>query len=122
MSELRKAGDFPNKSVVEYATVRVEVPHRLVPANLQDQHYGDNEIVQGLYASPRGRLTYKTLYLDSEELAERFVEKLHLIFKERAYSGHYKLKLSVETTTKTTTATNSKIKHSALVAEHLSSK
>lgn len=119
MSELRKAGDFPNKSVVEYATVKIEVPHRLVPANLQNQHYGDNEIVQGLYASPSGRLTYKTLYLDSVELAQCFVEKLQQTFKKRVYNGHYKLIMSVETTTKTTTATNAKIKHSALVAEHL---
>ncbi len=30
MSELRKAGDFPNKSLVEYATVKVEIPHIFV--------------------------------------------------------------------------------------------
>lgn len=39
MNVLRKAEDLPNKSVVEYATVKVEIPHRLVPSNLRNEHY-----------------------------------------------------------------------------------
>lgn len=38
MSARRKAGDFPNKSVVEYATIKIEIPHRLVPINLRNEH------------------------------------------------------------------------------------
>ena len=67
--KLRIAGDFPSKSVVEYATVRVEIPHRLVPSNLRNPYYRDEAIFVGLYASPAGRLSYKTLYLDNIELA-----------------------------------------------------
>lgn len=32
---LRNAGDFPNKSMVEYATIRVEIPHRLIASSPQ---------------------------------------------------------------------------------------
>lgn len=32
--KLRSAGDFPNKSAMEYETIRVEIPHRLVPSSL----------------------------------------------------------------------------------------
>lgn len=122
MSDLRNAGDFPNKAVVEYATIKVEIPHSLVPQNLQNPHYDDQDIVQGLYVSPSGRLTYKTLYLDNEDLAKRYVEKLHVIFRKRPYRDQYKLAVTVEKTTMTVTATKGKIKHSALVADDLAEK
>jgi hypothetical protein len=119
MSELCKAGDFPNKSVVEYATVKVEIPHRLVPSNLRNEHYEDDDVVKGLSVSPTGRLSYKTLYLDSKELAEKFAERLADLFKSRPYRDHYKLAVSVERTTMTVTATKGKIKHSDQVTSYL---
>ncbi|RMV90754.1 hypothetical protein [Pseudomonas coronafaciens] len=119
MSALRKAGDFPNKSVVEYATIKVEIPHRLVPINLRNEHYEDEDLVQGLSVSPTGRLSYKTLYLDSKELAEKLAERLADLFKNRPYRDHYKLAVSVECSTMTATATKGKIKHSYQVASYL---
>lgn len=119
MNDLRKAGDFPNKAVVEYATIKVEIPHRLIPTNLRQEFYENEDLVKGLYVSPTGRLTYKTLYLASEALAQKFAAKLADIFKDRPYRDHYKLAVTVERTTKTVTATNGKIKHSALVANNL---
>ncbi|KPW51947.1 MULTISPECIES: hypothetical protein [Pseudomonas syringae group] len=119
MSALRKAGDFPNKSVVEYATIKVEIPHRLVPTNLRNEHYEDADLVKGLSVSPTGRLSYKTLYLDSKELAEKLAERLTDLFKNRPYRDHYKLAVSVERTTMTVTATKGKIKHSDQVASYL---
>ncbi|RML82365.1 hypothetical protein [Pseudomonas amygdali] len=119
MSTLRKAGDLPNKSVVEYTTIKVEIPHRLIPINLRNEHYEDEDIVKGLSVSPTGRLSYKTLYLDSEELAQAFAGKLADLFKNRPYRDHYQLAVSVEKTTMTVTATKGKIKHSALVASYL---
>jgi hypothetical protein len=119
LNKLRSAGDFPNKSVVEYATVRVEIPHRLVPSNLRNPHYRDDDVVAGLYASPTGRLSYKTLYLDSFELAERFAAHLHQAFQTRPYANEYVLKVDVITTTQKITATKGRVKHSAAVAETL---
>lgn len=119
MSALRKAGDFPNKSVVEYATIKVEIPHRLVPINLRNEHYEDADLVKGLSVSPTGRLSYKTLYLDSKELAEKLAERLTDLFKNRPYRDYYKLAVSVERTTMTVTATKGKIKHSDQVASYL---
>ncbi|MCY1555314.1 hypothetical protein D9M68_919650 [compost metagenome] len=118
-TKLRKAGDFKNKSTVEYATIRVEIPHRLVPSNLRDGHYRDDDIVTGLYATPTGRLSYKTLYLDSRELAERFAAHLDRVFQNRPYAKEFELRLEILTTTQTVTATKGKIKHSAIVAETL---
>lgn len=122
MSALRKAGDFPNKSVVEYATIKVEIPHRLVPTNLRNEYYEyyeNEDLVKGLSVSPTGRLSYKTLYLDSKELAEKLVVRLADLFKNRPYRDHYKLSVSVERTTMTVTATKGKIKHSDQVASYL---
>ncbi|RMT48303.1 hypothetical protein ALP47_200117 [Pseudomonas savastanoi] len=59
MSAHSKAGDFPNKSVVEYATIKVEIPHRLVPINLRNEHYEDADLVKGLSVSPIWRLSTK---------------------------------------------------------------
>lgn len=119
MTALRKAGDFPNKSVVEYATIKVEIPHRLVPVNLRQEFYEDNDIVKGLYVSPTGRLSYKTLYLESEDLAKKLAQRLAELFKNRPYRDHYKLVVSIEHTTMTVTATKGKIKHSEQVASYL---
>ncbi|WP_205300068.1 hypothetical protein [Pantoea sp. Tr-811] len=119
LAVLRKAGDFPNKSIVEYATIKVEIPHRLVPSNLRDEFYEDDDLVKGLTVSPTGRLSYKTLYLDSAELAQKLATRVAELFKNRPYRDHYKLEVSVERTTMTVTATKGKIKHSALVASYL---
>lgn len=119
-TKLRDAGDFKNKSVVEYATIRVEMPSRLVPLNLRDGHYRDDDVVKGLYSTPTGRLSYKTLYLDSSELAEQFAEHLTRLFQNRLYSDEFEIKLEVLTTTQTVTATKGKIKHSAIVRETIS--
>tara|TARA_R110000868_G_scaffold234868_3_gene488542 strand:- start:552 stop:947 length:396 start_codon:yes stop_codon:yes gene_type:complete len=119
MKLLREAGDFQNKSTVEYATIKVEIPHKLIPSNMINPHYRDEDIVQGLYPSPTGRLSYKTLYLNSLELAESFVEYLHSLFKNRPYANSYNLKIEVKTTTEKVTATKGKAKHSAQVNETL---
>ncbi|MDU8358422.1 hypothetical protein [Pseudomonas syringae group sp. J309-1] len=114
MSALRKAGDFPNKSVVEYATIKVEIPHRLVPINLRNEHYEDEDLVKDLSVSPTGRLSYKTLYLDSKDLAEQLAERLADLFKSRPYRDHYSLAVSVERTTMTVTATKVSVRASPL--------
>lgn len=119
--KLRTSADFKNKSSVEYATIRVEIPHRLVPSNLQDGHYRDDDVVTGLYATPTGRLSYKTLYLDSKELAEHFADYLRSLFKNRPYAAEFELKVEVLTTTQTVTSTKGKLKHSAIVLQTLSS-
>lgn len=119
MKLLREAGDFPNKSTVEYATIKVEIPHKLIPSNMTNPHYRDDDIVQGLYPSPTGRLSYKTLYLNSIELAESFAEHLRSLFKKRPYASSYNLKIEISTTTAKVTATKSKAKHSAQVNETL---
>jgi hypothetical protein len=119
MTALRKAGDFPNKAVVEYATVQVEIPHRLIPVNLRNEFYEDDDLVKDIFVSPAGRLSYKTLYLDSEALAQQFAASLVELFKNRSYSNHYKMAVTVERTTMTVTATKGKIKHSALVTSYL---
>ena len=119
MKLLREAGDFPNKSTVEYATIKVEIPHKLTPSNMVNPHYRAEDIVQGLYPSPTGRLSYKVLYLNSVELAENFVEYLHSLFKNRPYADNYALKIEVKTTTEKVTATKGKAKHSAQVNETL---
>ena len=119
MKLLREAGDFPNKSTVEYATIKVEIPHKLIPSNMINSHYRDEDIVQGLYPSPTGRLSYKVLYLNSVELAESLVEHLHYLFNNRPYANSYSLKIEVKTTTEKVTATKGKAKHSAQVLETL---
>ena len=116
MTLLRAAGDFQNKSIVEYATVKVDVLSRFLPSNLRDPGYSDEDMVRGLYVSPAGRLTWKELYLNSTELAEKFVECLHVQFEGRTYAKAYSLRVEVQTTTQTVTATKGKAKHSPLVA------
>lgn len=117
---MRSAGDFNDKSAVEYATVKVEIPSRLAPANMHDSHYEPDDNIQSVYASPTGRLTSKPLYLDSVELAEQFVAHLTHLFKNRTYRNEFAIKVEVVTTTQTVTATKGKLKHSALVRQTLS--
>jgi hypothetical protein len=117
--QLRSAGDFKNKATVEYATVLVEIPSRLAPANMHNPHYEGDDIVKGLYASPTGRLTFQALYLDSVELAEKFATYLTRLFKNRPYRKDFAIKVEVITTTQTVTATKGKLKHSALVKQIL---
>lgn len=81
--------------------------------------YRDEDIVAGLYARPTGRLSYKTLYLDSVEPAERFVAHLHQAFQRRPYANEYSLKVEVITTTQKVAATKGRTKHSASIAETL---
>ena len=120
MKLLRQAGDYPNKSVVEYATIEVRIPNALLPSNLQ---YPDlaGETPITLSVSPSGRLTNKTLYLNSAVLAEQFAAHLRNLFDARKYSGHYELGVCIKTTTMTVTATKGKVAHSARVAEELAS-
>lgn len=118
--KLRNAGDCTNKAVVEYATVLVKIPSRLMPANMQNPHYEPDDIVQGLYASPAGRLTFKALYLDSVELAEQFAACLVGIFNNRPYRNDFVIKVEVVTTTQTVTATKGKAEHTAAVEQSLS--
>ncbi len=91
----------------------------MVPINLRNEPYEDEDLVKGLSVSPTGRLSYKPLYLDSKELAEKLAERLADLFKNRPYRDHYKLAVYVERTTMTVTATKGKIKHSDQVGSYL---
>jgi hypothetical protein len=115
---LREAGQFPNRSIVEYATIRVQLPNRLLPSNLHLPDIADDELIS-LYVSPSGRLTFKTLFLNSFELAQQFMHLLHTVFEKRPYAEEYKLEVVVTTTSMTATATKRKSKHSLLVTETL---
>lgn len=115
---LREAGQFPNRSTVEYATIRAQLPNRLLPSNLHLPDIADDELIS-LYVSPSGRLTSKTLFLNSFELAQQFMSLLHKVFEKRPYAEEYNLKIEVATTSMTANATKRKSKHSLLVAETL---
>ncbi|MBM0142026.1 hypothetical protein JHZ66_25005 [Pseudomonas cannabina pv. alisalensis] len=117
---LRCQGDFPNKRTVEYATVFVDLAHKLLPANLQNPHYADDDLVAGLYVSPAGRLTFNILYLDDLALAQRFAAHVDRVFSARNYAGRYALRVEVTTTTQTVTATKKRLQHSAAVRQILS--
>jgi len=121
MKLLREAGDFPNKCYVEYATIRIDMPYKLIPSIIREENStcGDDDIVKGLYVTPTGRITWRTLYLNSNELAENFLEHLHTIFKKRNYANNYTLRIEINSTSETITATKGKIKHSTLVEETL---
>jgi hypothetical protein len=54
---------------VEYATIRVDLPHKLLFAKLRNPDYEGDDLVAGLHVSQSGRLTYATLYLDDSALA-----------------------------------------------------
>lgn len=113
--KLRSQGDFPNKRVVEYATVLVDLASRLLPQNLQNSYCEPEDIVAGLYASAAGRLTYKALYLDDLALAHAFAEHLDKVFQDRRYAGQYTLRVEVVKTTQTVTATKIRARCSAAV-------
>lgn len=117
---LRSRGDFPNKRTVEYATVQVDLAHKLLPANLQNPHYQDDDLVAGLYVSPAGRLTFNILYLDDLELAKKFAAHMNRVFSARRYAGRYALRVEITTCTKTVTATKMRLKHSVAVRQILS--
>lgn len=117
--KLRSQADFPNKRVVEYATVLVGLAHRLLSQNLQNPYCEPQDIVPGLYASAAGRLTYKILYLDDLALAHAFAAYLDKVFQDRRYAGQYTLRVEVVTTTQTVTATKMRARCSAAVREVL---
>lgn len=122
MNKIREVREFQNERFVEYATIRVDLPYKLIPSNVreEDSTCGDEEIVKGLYVTPTGRITWKTLYLNSTELAERLLEHLHVIFKKRNYTKNYTLRIEIDITSEKVTATKGKLKHSAQVREVLS--
>ena len=113
---LRSAGDFPNKTVVEYATVAAKLLHRDLPSNLQDKHCTDESMVS-LSFSPTGRLTYKELFLDSVELANAFAEHLKTLVDKRSYN--VEISVSVQTSTWTKRTTAKRKEHSEIVRRKL---
>lgn len=62
---LRQLGDFPNRSVVEYATINVRVKNEFLPKNLYSYHWEDDEnSMITLSVSPNGRLRGKVFILN----------------------------------------------------------
>lgn len=120
-SRLRQAGEFKNKASVEYATIQIEMPQEYVPSNLMYGHpHWETGPVKGLSISPTGRLTWKKLYLDSEELAYAFREYLFGLFEGRKYADHFTITVKVSSSIETKTVTKYKERHSAAVRETLS--
>jgi hypothetical protein len=114
LAKLYEAGEFKNLSAVEYATIRIAIPRGYLPTNLKIERWGpDGEMVTGLYPSPSGRLSWKELYLDNDDLAYQFREYLHRIFDGRKYGDNYSLSVEIKTSTCTKTVTKLKLKHSA---------
>ena len=98
---LRQLGDFPNRSVVEYATINVRVKNEFLPKNLHSYHWEDDEnSMITLSVSPNGRLRGKSIYLESLELAEEFSSFLHQVFSQRKYKSDYSLEVVVETSSR----------------------
>lgn len=119
-SKLRKAGDYKNKASVEYATIMIKLPADLVPSNLMYGHPSwEKGPVSGLSVTPTGRLTWKCLYLDSEELAFAFREYLYGLFENRKYAHDCEIAVKVSSSTETKTVTKYKERHSAAVRETL---
>jgi len=117
---LRKAGDFKNNFVVEYATIEIIIPNVFLPKNLQCLSWDcEDDTLIKLSVSPTGRLTNKNLYLESLELTEKFVIYLRKLFLTRSYADKYKINLIVSTTTKVKTTTKKKDQHSQKVKELL---
>jgi hypothetical protein len=120
LTKLSEAGEFKNLSAVEYATIRIAIPRGYLPTNLKIDHWGpDDEMVKCLYPSPSGRLSWKELYLDDDDLAYQFREYLHEIFESRKYCDNYTLNVEIKTSTSTKTVTKLKLKHSAQVRDTL---
>ncbi|MBT0587963.1 hypothetical protein [Alteromonas oceanisediminis] len=116
---LRSAGDFPNKSVVEYATVVVKLRMRDIPESLQNEHCHEDSIVH-LFLSSNLRLTFKEMYLDSKELAQKFKEFADIKLKKRTYTA--KTFVEVRTSTRKITTTAMRAKHSIAVRALLEGK
>ncbi len=116
MSLLREAGGFPNRSVVEYATIKVRLPHGALPTNLQEHGHcvADDEIAT-VYVSPKGRLTHTPTYLNQQTLADAFCAHLRRVFTKRSYSHCYIMEVEIGTSTWTKRITKAKEKDSAAV-------
>jgi len=126
MPIIRELGDFKNDRAVEYATIEVRIPNKLLPVNLREYEYDDiyhpDDIVT-LSISPSGRLTktHKPIYLNSTELADSFCLHIHSLFEKRKYAKYYELEVKVLTSFKSKTVTKGKEKHSSAIDELLSS-
>ncbi|WP_256382850.1 hypothetical protein [Photobacterium toruni] len=113
---LRQLGDFPNRSVVEYATINVRVKNEFWPKNLYSYHWEDDEnSMITLSVSPNGRLRGKSIYLESLELAEEFSSFLHQVFSQRKYKSDYSLEVVVETSSRGKTISRWKAENSQKV-------
>lgn len=113
---LRQLGDFPNRSVVEYATINVRVKNEFLPKNLYSYHWEDDEnSMITLSVSPNGRLRGKSIYLESLELAEEFSSFLHQVFSQRKYKSDYSLEVVVETSSRGKTISRWKAENSQKV-------
>lgn len=113
---LRQLGDFPNRSVVEYATINVRVKNEFLPKNLYSYHWEDDEnSMITLSVSPNGRLRGKSIYLESLELAEEFSSFLHQVFSQRKYKSDYSLDVVVETSSRGKTISRWKAENSQKV-------
>jgi len=117
---LRKAGDFPNKSVVEFATIIVSMPNAMLPLNVKYEHWDiDDETIVAVSVGPSGKLSYKLIILESIELAEEFVNFLKIKFEKREYKGTYNIEVKVDSSTSTKTITKLKENHSESVRSTL---
>ena len=117
---LRQLGDFPNRSVVEYATINVRVKNEFLPKNLYSYHWEDDEnSMITLSVSPNGRLRGKSIYLESLELAEEFSSFLHQVFSQRKYKSDYSLDVVVETSSRGKTISRWKAEDSQKVRDVL---
>lgn len=116
MKLLKEAGDFPNRHIVEYSTISVSIPNKFLPVNLKSYDFGseDNTLIF-LGVSSTGRLSNKFLYLNSVELAEKFVEHLKLKFRNRSYKNSFVFKVSVLTVSSPKLVTRYKIRDSEKV-------
>lgn len=113
---LRQLGDFPSRSVVEYATINVRVKNEFLPKNLYSYHWEDDEnSMITLSVSPNGRLRGKSIYLESLELAEEFSSFLHQVFSQRKYKSDYSLDVVVETSSRGKTISRWKAENSQKV-------
>lgn len=117
---LRSAGDFKNSSIVEYATIVISIRNHLLPKNLQSNHYEHDENSEiKVSVSPKGRLQNKPIYLESLELAQRFVQKLHVDFKKRKYKDCYKISVEVQKASSPKLVSRWKIEDSQAVINEL---
>ncbi|NOJ25724.1 hypothetical protein [Vibrio coralliilyticus] len=117
---LRKAGDFPNRDVVEYATLVVQIPNSALPINLQEfEWWADEGTMIELSVSPNGRLRGKACYIESIELAEAFEQHIRKLFSNRPYKELYKLKIEVRTSTRNKTVTRWKSQDSKAIKKVL---